>query len=115
VAESFARDFARPFPKVHADENATSEDFWTVGNATRWMLVAARLIGLKPEHLGEERGGPVPDSTARTDGHVQAKEQELVLRSMEVGEKLHGKAVDGRNVWKMVMGKDMLPGEAELR
>jgi hypothetical protein len=79
------------------------------------MLVAARLIGLEPEHLGEERGGPVPDSTSRTNGHVQAKEQELVLRSMEVGEKLHGKAVDGRNVWKMVMGNDMLPGEAELR
>lgn len=114
VAESFARDFARPYPKVHADENATSEDFWTVGNATRWMLVAARLIGLEPEHLGKERGGPVPDST--TDGHVQKKEQEMeVLRSMEVGEKLHGKVVDGRNVWKMVMGNDMLPGEAELR
>ena len=63
-----------------------------MGNAARWMLLASRLLGLKAE--GEDAG---------------------LLKSMDVGEPLERKGVDGMNVWKMVMGKDMLEGEGEVR
>ena len=97
VAEKFVGSFESPMTKVHSDEGATSEDFWTVGNATRWMLLASRVLGLEPDVEGLQSG----------DADV--------LKSMEIGKKLQGKGVDGENVWKMVMGKDMIEGEGELR
>ena len=92
VAQQFVSSFEQPMVKVHTDEGATSEDFWTVGNAARWMLLVSRVLGLRAE--GQEEG---------------------LLKSMGIGNKLEGKGVDGENVWKMVMGKDMLEGEGELR
>ena len=85
--------YEAPVVSVHSDENSTSEDFWTVGNAARWMLLASRVLGL-------EKGGEA--------GEVG------LLESMEIGKKLAGKGIDGENVWKMVMGKDMIEGEGEL-
>lgn len=99
VAQAFVNDYEMPMVKVHADDGATSEDFWTVGNAARWMLLASRVLGLSPEAEG---------------GGVGTEEVEL-LKSMEVGKKMSDKGIDGVNVWKMVMGSDMLEGEAEIR
>lgn len=67
----------------------TSEDFWTVGNAVKWMLLWARLSGKEIEEGGED---------------------EKVLRELlgDVGGK-GGKGVwegmEGRNVWETVMGR----------
>jgi hypothetical protein len=94
IAEQFVRNFEMTMPKIHGDDGATSEDFWTVGNAVRWMLLASRLTA--------------------GDGAVEGGE-EGVLGKMKVEEKLEGKGVDGENVWKMVMGDDMIEGEGELR
>ena len=92
VAQQFVSSFEQPMIKIHTDEGATSEDFWTVGNAARWMLLVSRVLGLRAEGPDEE-----------------------LLKSMEIGKQLAGKGVDGENVWKMVMGKDMLEGDGELR
>ncbi|EIW72195.1 trehalose synthase [Tremella mesenterica] len=89
VSEEFVRNFDEPMLKVHADDGATSEDFWTVGNVTRWLYLFSRLLGL--EHDGDE-----------------------TLQSMDIGTQLVGKKIDGPNVWEMVMGKDMVQGEGEL-
>lgn len=97
VAEKSVGSFEEPVMRVHSDAGSTSEDFWTVGNATRWMLLASRVLGLDAEGDG-----------------LQVEEVGL-LKSMEVGKKLEGNEVDRGNVWKMVMGKDLVEGEAEIR
>jgi hypothetical protein len=91
VAERFVGDFEQPVPKIHAKEGDTSEDFWTVGNACRWMVLVSRILGLK------------------------AKEGDEVLGKMEAGRALVKKGEDGGNVWKLVMGDDMLEGEGEVK
>ncbi|WVQ83736.1 hypothetical protein IAT38_005880 [Cryptococcus sp. DSM 104549] len=93
IAQAWIGDFDRQALKVHDDDGATSEDFWTVGNSTRWMLLFDRLLGLKASGKGDEAE---------------------ILKKMGVGEPLVGKGVEGGNVWKMVMGDDMLEGEGEL-
>lgn len=85
-------DYEQPMVQVHDDQHATSEDFWTVGNAARWMLLASRVLGLDLTDDGE--GG--------------------VLGEMGIGKKLEGRGLDGENVWKMVMGSEMLEGEGAL-
>lgn len=39
VAEAFVHNLGEPVPRVHDEANASSEDFWTVGNAVKWMLL----------------------------------------------------------------------------
>ena len=93
VAEQFVRTFDAPVIKVASDEGSTSEDFWTVGNSVRWMLLCAQLLGLSITAKGEE-------------GEV--------LRKMDVSGKMISKDEEGGNVWKMVMGDDMKKGEGEV-
>ncbi|ORY25443.1 hypothetical protein BCR39DRAFT_544106 [Naematelia encephala] len=100
IAERFVSDYDMPMIKVHADDAATSEDFWTVGNATRWMLLTARLLGLKVDNDG--------------DVEMNAEDQGL-LSGMDIGKPLLGKGEEGGNVWQMVMGDDMVKGEGEIR
>jgi len=109
VSEAFVKDYEMPMIKVHADAGATSEDFWTAGNASRWMLLCARLLGLEPKVM------PRSESDAREGPVGLSEEQVGLLESMEVGKVLAGKEVDGVNVWSMVMGPDMLEGEGEIR
>lgn len=99
VAERFVGSYETTLPRVHDDKYASSEDFWTVGNAARWMLLFSRVLGLdKP-----------------SEGVSLKTEDVRLLEEMKIGEKLQGKGVDGENVWKMLMGSDMLEGEAELK
>ena len=84
--------------KVHGDKGATSEDFWTVGNAARWMVLASRVLGLDD----------------KSEGKVETEEIG-VLNEMKIGERLEGKGMDVMNVWKMVMRSEMIDGEGELR
>jgi hypothetical protein len=74
---------------VYSEKGDTSEDFWTVGNATRWMVLFSRLLGIKG------------------DGDV--------LEGMKAGEPLLKKGEEGGNVWELVMGKDLVEGEAEVK
>ncbi|WVQ75698.1 hypothetical protein IAR50_005328 [Cryptococcus sp. DSM 104548] len=97
VAQAWVGNFDEAARKVHADDGATSEDFWTVGNAARWMVLFDRLLGL-----------PLPK-----EGEVGEEEREM-LEKMGVGEGLPKKGEETGNVWKMVMGDDMVEGEGEL-
>ncbi|WVR09670.1 hypothetical protein IAU60_006745 [Kwoniella sp. DSM 27419] len=106
--------------KVHESDDDISEDFWTVGNSTRWMLLFDRLLGLKPED-GDHAKDADEDGNRLIGTHDQpggkkkmTADVEKVLSGMKVGTKLEGKGVDGVNVWTMVMGDDMVPGEGEL-
>jgi hypothetical protein len=92
VAQKFAGEDDQPMIRVKDDIGATSEDFWTVGNACKWMFLASRVLGL--EKTGED---------------------EELLSDMKIGEKLAGKQVDGENVWRMMIGKDLEDGEGALR
>ncbi|WWC64868.1 uncharacterized protein I303_107482 [Kwoniella dejecticola CBS 10117] len=111
IAQLWVGDFDKAAQKVHEDEGSTSEDFWTVGNATRWMLLFARLLGLSPEVNVSENKDENGTGTGSTE--ITTEQVEL-LKSMDVGKKLNDKGIDGVNVWKMVMGDDMVEGEGEL-
>ena len=89
LSDAFVENFSEPVPKVHSDCGATSEDFWTVGNVTRWGYLFTRLLALD-----------------------EGKDE--VLRTMQSGKALEGKGVDGTNVWELVMGQDKVQGEGHL-
>lgn len=93
--------YDNPVPRVRDDEHATSEDFWTVGNTTRWLLLASRILGLSPERLVEDEYGATEGS-------------ERLLQDMGVGKEIPGKGSEPTNVWKMVMGNDLIEGEGAL-
>ncbi|KAK4689437.1 hypothetical protein P7C73_g671, partial [Tremellales sp. Uapishka_1] len=65
VAEQFVKSFDDAVPRVREpqDDGATSEDFWTVGNATRWMWLFSELLGIGSKDLdmgaGPDGGGNV--------------------------------------------------------
>ena len=66
----------------------TSEDFWTVGNACKWMVLVGRLVG----------GGKLV---------AEGGKDEQVLRELlgEGGEGKEWEGMEGRNVWETVSGK----------
>lgn len=94
-AEAFVRDFKRPMIPIKADKASTSEDFWTVGNATKWMLLTSRVLGLGID-AGQDGG----------------KGTRALLQEMGVGKALERKE---ENVWKIVMGGDLVEGEGAIR
>ncbi|OCF61516.1 trehalose synthase [Kwoniella mangroviensis CBS 10435] len=119
IAQAWVGDFDKEAQKVHADEGATSEDFWTVGNSTRWMLLFDRLLGLSPEdNVSQPPNANGKETTLGNEeefGKVKITEKQVgLLKSMEIGKKLNDKGIDGVNVWEMLMGNDMIKGEGEL-
>lgn len=115
VAEAFVSDLDAPLPPVQSDKNGTSEDFWTVGNATRWMLLFSKILGLPVESTATEEGYVLPIDNGGMDiPSYMSQEFREIIRDMGVGEKLLGKGEEGGNVWKMVMGQDLVEGEGEL-
>ena len=111
---------------MHDDAAATSEDFWTVGNATKWMLLASRLLDLSPQ-APSAMGRMAKDTLDAASRMVGAgrvepeaemrmtEAEEGVLASMGVGQGIEKRNDVATAVWKMVMGKDMLQGEGEIR
>jgi hypothetical protein len=112
------------------DEGSTSEDFWTVGNAVKWMYLFSRVLGLKPEFgsdvegdwggvmgnaegLGEntEAGDAVK---GRNEWREMLKRDEEVLRGMKVGLGAWNEEKED-NVWKLVMRDDLAKGEGVVR
>ncbi|WWC91987.1 uncharacterized protein L201_006941 [Kwoniella dendrophila CBS 6074] len=122
IAQAWVGDFDKEAEKVHLDEGSTSEDFWTVGNSTRWMLLFDRLLGLSPEQNVSQPNGNTKENGDKPTlgkeeefGKVTITPQQVdILKSMEIGESLNDRGIDGINVWKMVMGNDMVEGEGEL-
>lgn len=96
VAQAFVGGYEQPVPLINDDIGSSSEDFWTVGNATKWMLLFSKVLGLSPP------------STLESDDRD-------ILKSMEASEPIGGKEVDATAVWKMVMGGDLKDGEGEIR
>ena len=132
AAEAFTRDVEQPMPPIRmpTDEGSTSEDFWTVGNAVKWMYLISRVLGLKPEYaedikgdvdrvMGDAEGlGEGKEGKERIRGEAHWKEvlkrDEQVLRKMKVG---LGKwdEEEEDNVWKLVMRDDLADGEGVVR
>ncbi|ORX40487.1 trehalose synthase [Kockovaella imperatae] len=96
VAEAYVGGYEQPVPPVRADIGSTSEDYWTVGNAAKWMLLFSKILQLQ-----------VPEGLGGTDADL--------LNGMRASERIGGKEVDATAVWQMVMGTDMLKGEGEIR
>lgn len=65
VSEEWVSSYDAPVPKVASDAGATSEDFWTVGNAVKWMYLATRVLELpvdgadRSAETGKGEGGNV--------------------------------------------------------
>lgn len=115
VAEAFVSDLEAPLPPIKRDKNATSEDFWTVGNATRWMLLFSKVLGLPVHSTATEEQHVLPIDNGGMDIPSQmSQEFKEIIRDMGVGQKILGKGEEGGNVWKMVMGQDLVEGEGEL-
>jgi hypothetical protein len=53
ISEEWVSKYDAPVPKVAGDAGATSEDFWTVGNAIKWMYLATRVLDIPLDGLGE--------------------------------------------------------------
>ncbi len=126
VAEQFVKNFERPMIKISSDLGSTSEDFWTVGNAVRWMLLTAKLVGLE---VGEDESSIVENEigngnknkngneTSSSQSQKESTSSSLfLLRSMGVGQGILSENKDehGGNVWKMVMGDDLKEGDGQL-
>lgn len=101
VAEAFVGSYDASVPPIKDDKHATSEDFWTVGNTARWLLLISRMLGLEPDAIGANEYGTVDNA-------------EELLKEMGVGESIPGKGSEATNVWKMLIGKDLIDGEGDL-
>lgn len=126
VAEAFVRDFERDMPQIKEDRGSTSEDFWTVGNAVKWMYLASKILG-----LGAESGGLVVDAQekgpeeaeAEAKGQTEEERREVAKKDKAVLEAMgiKGGGWDVKkecmeeNVWKLVMGQDLIKGEGFIR
>lgn len=53
ISEDWVNKYDEPVPKVAGDAGATSEDFWTVGNAVKWMYLATQVLDLPLAGVGE--------------------------------------------------------------
>lgn len=56
ISDEWVERYDEPVLKIAGDSGATSEDFWTVGNATKWMYLATQILDLplEPERIGRE-------------------------------------------------------------
>jgi hypothetical protein len=56
AAEEWVQKYDEPVPKISGGLGKTSEDFWTVGNATKWMYLATQVLQIPLEGVGKEYG-----------------------------------------------------------
>ena len=56
AAGEWVEKYDEPVPKVNGGLGSTSEDFWTVGNATKWMYLATQVLGIPLEGVGQNFG-----------------------------------------------------------
>lgn len=109
TADLFVKNISAPIPLIQPDSSAPSEDFFTIGNATRWLLLFSLISGkaIDPGNHSESKGGK---------GHEEVE----LLKSMGLSEKDTVGGKEGmkqwgdRNVWDMVMGKDLREGEGRV-
>ena len=53
LSNDWVEKYDEPVPKVDGGAGATSEDFWTVGNATKWMYLATQVLGMPLDGVGQ--------------------------------------------------------------
>lgn len=56
AADEWVKKYDEPVPKINGGLGSTSEDFWTVGNATKWMYLATQVLEIPLEGFGEKYG-----------------------------------------------------------
>jgi len=110
VADAFVQEIGRPYPPVRGDEASPSEDFFTVGNAARWLLLWSLLDGR----------GVHADSQGLVDGDVEL----LAGMGLPVDDGSGQVAAESgraamtrwneQMVWKMLMREDTLEDEGVL-
>jgi hypothetical protein len=110
VADFFVQDTGRPYPPVRGDNASPSEDFFTVGNAARWLLLWSLLDGRGVKARSHElidgdvellvdMGIPVDDGS----GQFVAKGGKAAMAKWNED-----------IVWKMLMREDTLEDEGVL-
>lgn len=52
IADEWVMRYDEPVLKIAGDMGATSEDFWTVGNAVKWMYLATQILGIPLDGVG---------------------------------------------------------------
>lgn len=113
LADDFVRRAGAPFPVVHPDSAAPSEDFFTVGNAARWLLLFSLLSGkpIKQEHHARFR---VDRNEGTPEEEVRLLESMGLSQEGGIGGKAAMEKINMANVWQMVMGEDMLEGDGRV-
>lgn len=53
IADEWVKRYDEPVLKIAGDTGATSEDFWTVGNAAKWMYLATQILDIPLEGTGK--------------------------------------------------------------
>jgi hypothetical protein len=53
ISEKWVNQYDKPVHKVSEDIGATSEDFWTVGNALKWMYLASQVLNIPLDTVGQ--------------------------------------------------------------
>lgn len=101
-AENFVRNVGAPFPAVHPDGAAPSEDFFTVGNASRWLLILSLMSG-KPIRRSHHERDEVIDGEADSDGEVELLKSMGLSEQGTPGGKSELMKVNGQNVYRMLM------------
>jgi len=56
AADEWVEKYDEPVPKINGGLGSTSEDFWTVGNATKWMYLATQVLKSPLDGVGEVYG-----------------------------------------------------------
>jgi len=56
AADEWVEKYDEPVPQINGGLGSTSEDFWTVGNATKWMYLATQVLKTPLEGVGEQYG-----------------------------------------------------------
>jgi hypothetical protein len=59
LSNEWVEKYDEPVPKINGGVGATSEDFWTVGNATKWMYLATRVLDMPLDGVGEPSGDTI--------------------------------------------------------
>lgn len=57
MSDEWVNVYDAPVPKIAGAAGATSEDFWTVGNAVKWMYLATQVLDLPLAGVGDKFKG----------------------------------------------------------
>lgn len=108
-ADQYVKTVGAPFPKVKPTPDGPSEDFFTIGNALKWLLLFSLISGKaisKDDHT-EENGG-------MGDADVELLKSMGLKETGWKGGKEAMREYGDKAVWKMVMGDALEEGEGRI-